>query len=320
MLLDLVALGILCLFVLMGALRGGVATVASLATLLSGYGAAVWAAGTLGEKTAAKLGLPALAGPPIAGTAAFLIAALFVGALGMLIKHWARTLRGDSPMGAANRWLGGLAGAFRGALVVLLLSWLVIWLDAARATGSFSGLEAVPNVESSSVARITEKVVAKVVSAAAGDNGVTSEIVVRFASRPGDSVRSLQAILASPQIEALQRDRLFWTLIENGAYSRAMNRASFSKIVNDVALRAHFATVGVVSSEAAIDGKVFRTEFGAVLSEVGPRVKGLSEDPELQKLARDPEITSLLESGDALGLMRHDGIQRLASRVASGGS
>ena len=47
MLLDLIALSILALFVLMGALRGGLASFTGLATLLLSYWAAVWAAGPL---------------------------------------------------------------------------------------------------------------------------------------------------------------------------------------------------------------------------------------------------------------------------------
>ena len=315
MLLDLASGMILALFTLMGALRGGLASFASLATLLLSYAAAVWAAGRLGESVSSKRGLPSFLGPVAAGTAAFVATALLAGVVGAVVKREAKSLRGDSRVGTVNRWLGGFFGAVRGGLIVLLLAWLAIWLDAARETGSFAGLEAAPEIDSSATARLTEQVVHAVVSSAM-EEGTTSDVVARFASRPGTSVRSLQALLSDPRIEALQQDRFFWTLVEHGAYQRAMNQRSFREIAHDERLRTRFADLGVISSDAAVDPGRFRSELGPVFRDVGPKLKGLAEDPDLQRLARDPEIASLLESGDTLALIRHPGIQSLAAKVA----
>jgi uncharacterized membrane protein required for colicin V production len=317
MVLDLIALAILGFFVLMGALRGGVASGMGLLTLVLSYGGAVWAAQSLGGATSEKLGISPLLGPALAGTAGFLATAIFVGVIGSLVRRWAEGLRGDSRMGVANRWLGGVFGFVRGTLVVVLISWLVIWLDAARETGAFDGLDAVPDIQISSAAKITQKVVETTVSAAFGGDDATGDVVARLASRPGPAVSSLQAILADRRIEELQRDSFFWTLIENGAYDRAMNRRSFQQIVRSNDLRRKFADVGVVSEAAVDDEQAFQQRFGEVLAEVGPRVKGLANDPEIARLAQDPEVMSMLESGDTLGLFRHEGIQRLASKVST---
>ena len=96
------------------------------------------------------------------------------------------------------------------------------------------------------------------------------------------------------------------------------NRSSFYRIAHDPGLRAHLADLGLVSAAAAGDSKRFRDEVREVLDEVGPRIKGLRNDPELQRLARDPEIHGLLESGDTLGLLTHPDIQALASRLSEG--
>jgi uncharacterized membrane protein required for colicin V production len=317
MLLDLIAFSILALFTLMGALRGGLASFTGLAALLLSYWAAVWAAGSLGDSVSARLGLPPFLGPVAAGTAAFLATALLVGVLGAVVKREVSSLRGDAEMGPVSRWIGGFCGAARGGLIVLLLAWLAIWLDAARETGSFAGLEAAPRIDSSSTAKLTEKVVHAAVRAAM-DDGTSSAVVARFASRPGASVRSLQELLSDRRIETLQQDRFFWALVENGAFQRAMNQRSFREIAYDERLRTRFADLGVISPLAAADAAEFRNELGPVLREVGPKLKGLAEDPELQRLARDPQIQSLLESGDTLALMRHPGIQSLASRVSGG--
>ncbi len=317
MVLDLIALWILGFFVLMGALRGGVASAMGLLTLVSSYAGAVWAARNLGGVVADKLGVSPLLAPALAGIAGFLSTAIVVGALAAFVRRWAKSLRGDSRTGVFNRWMGGFFGAVRGGLVVLLISWLVIWLDAARETGSFAGLDAVPDIKISTAAKVTQKVVEKTVSAALDEDSTTADVVARLASRPGKAVKSLQTILADRRIEALQRDRLFWTLIENGAYTRAMNRGSFQAIARDDDLRARFADVGVVPAEAADDPNVFRERFAEVLAEVGPRVKGLVNDPELQRLAQDPEVMSMLESGDTLGLFRHEGIQKLVAKASA---
>jgi membrane protein required for colicin V production len=320
MLLDLIALAILGLFVLMGALRGGVASGMSLLTLVLSYAAAVWAAQSLGEPVSQNLGVSPLYGPAIAGTGAFLGTAISVGLLGRLIRKSAAGLRGNSRLGIANRWLGGFFGFIRGGLVVLLVSWLVIWLDAARETGAFDGLDAVPDIRISSAAKITEKVVESAVSAAMGGDNAAADVVARLASKPGSAVKSLQGILDDRRIEALQRDRFFWTLIENGAYSRAMNRRTFQDIARSDDMRRKFADVGVVPTEAAEDPAVFQEHFGVVLSQVGPKLKGIVNDPEILRLAEDPEIIAMLENGDTLGLVRHEGVQRLVAKVSASGS
>ena len=316
MLLDVVALAILGLFVLMGALRGGVASLMSLVTLVLSYVAAVWGAQTFGAPLGDAMGNRPLLGTVIAGSAAFFGTAICVGLTGMLIRKWAEGLRGDSPMSVANRWLGGFFGFVRGSLVVLLVSWLVIWLDAARESGAFAGLDAVPDIRVSSAAKVTEKVVEKAVSAAMDGDETTSDVVARLASKPAVAVKSLQAILADRRIEQLQSDRFFWTLIENGSYHRAMNRRSFQDIARSDDMRQKFADVGVVSADAAADPRVFKEAVGEVLAQVGPKLKGLVNDPEMERLANDPEILALLESGDTLGLVRNAKIQKLVARVS----
>ncbi len=317
MALDLLALAILAFFALMGALRGGVASALGLITLIAAYGGAVWSAQNLGTPLAEKTGLSPLLAPVLAGTVGFFATALVVGGIGAVVRHAADRLRGDSSLGAANRWAGGLIGALRGALVVVLISYLVIWLDAAKQSGAFQGLDAVPDIRISSAAKVTEKLVEKTVSAAVDADGTTAQVVGRLASRPGVAVQSIQAILSDGRVEALQQDRFFWTLVENGAYERAMNRRSFQAISRSPDMRARFADVGVVSAGSVEDAAEFEARMGEVLAEVGPRVKGLVNDPDLQALARDPEVLSMLESGDTLGLVRHEGIRDLVAKVSN---
>jgi membrane protein required for colicin V production len=316
MALDLIALAILAFFGFVGALRGGVSSAMGLLTLVLSYAAAVWAAQNLGDTMTERLGTSPLFGPALAGTGGFLATAVVVGTLGSLVRRSVDRTRADSGLSSANRWLGGVFGLVRGTLVVVLISWLVIWLDAARQSGAFEGLAAVPDIQRSSAAKATQTVVEKTVAAALDDDA-SSDVVARLAARPGPAVRSLQEILADRRIEELQRDRFFWTLIENGAYDRALRRRSFQDIARSQDLRAKLADVGVIGPEEVADPRRFEERFGQVLAEVGPRLKGIMEDPDLARLAQDPEITSLLEAGDTLGLVRHEGIQRLVAKVSS---
>jgi uncharacterized membrane protein required for colicin V production len=317
MTLDLIALAILAAFAGIGALRGGVASAMGLVTLVASYAAAVWAAQSLGTPLAEKTGMSPLLAPVLAGTATFFGTAVVVGGLGALVRHGANRMRGDAPMGAASRWAGAAIGLVRGSLVVVLVSYGVIWLDAARQSGAFEGLEAVPDIRISSAAKVTEKLVEKTVSATVDSDPTTADVIARLAARPGVAVKSIQAILSDRRIEALQQDRFFWTLVENGAYRRAMTRDSFRAISRDPEMRARFADVGVVDASAVADARVFEERFAEVLGEVGPRVKGLANDPDLQALASDPQVTAMLENGDTLGLFQHEGIQDLVAKVTS---
>lgn len=317
MVLDLVALSILAVFGLVGALRGGVASASSLLTLIASYAAAVWAAQNLGGPVAEKTDLSPIFAPLVAGSVAFLCAAVLVGGLAALIRRVAEGPRGDPPLGLGSRWAGAVLGVVRGALVVVLVSYLAIWLDAARQTGAFEGLEALPDLRMSSAAKATEKLVETTVSAAVDADDATAAVVARLAARPALAVRNLQEILADPRTEALQQDRFFWTLIENGAYERAMNRSSFRDLSRDREMRERFSRLGVVDAAAVEDAALFEERFREVLAEVGPRLKGLVDDPDLQRLAQDPEVLALLESGDTLGLVRHEGVQALVAKVSA---
>ena len=74
---------------------------------------------------------------------------------------------------------------------------------------------------------------------------------------------------------------------------------------------------GLVPQAAADDVRQFRDEMANVLREVGPRIRHLKNDPELQALAEDPEVIGILQSGDTLALLQHPGFRKLVDRVTS---
>jgi len=319
MALDLLAIGLLLAFSAFGAWRGGVASGAGVVTLVVAYTAGVIGAQQLGATAGARLGGAAMLGPVVAGTAAFVLAFLVCGIAAKILQRWDRGRLGDEPRTACDRLAGALFGAVRGALVVLLLSIGITWLDAARDMGVLPGLEAVPDAERSAVGEATSRMVEGAVTAALGDgeDSAGARVMARVAARPGVALESFRSVMEDPRVQGLQQDKMFWVLVENGAGERAINQASFYSIVHDERMRAQLADLGLVSPEAAADPAVFKQTMARTLSDVGPMIGRLRNDPELQQLALDPEIQALLQSGDTMALVTRPEIQRIVSRVTS---
>ncbi|MCP5041506.1 MAG: CvpA family protein [bacterium] len=321
MLLDTILFCILAAFIAVGAWRGALASGTSVVTLLLAYGGAIICAQHLAGPLAGRLAIAEFYAAAVAGTLGFVGTFVLAGLLGSLLRSWDRSRLGEDSRGPLDRAVGGVFGGLRGSLVVLLLSWLVIWLDAGRDLGAIEGVEQLPQTEDSRVANVTRAAVAEVVGLALVENGETAEpgarLMAQLASNPGRALSGFRDLLADPKIGELQRDKLFWTLIENGASERALNRLSFYQVSHDDPMRGRLADLGIVSDEARNDVEAFRDEARAVFDEVGPKLKGLREDPELQQLAHNPEIVSLLENGDTLALLNRPEIQSIVERIAN---
>ena len=83
--LDLIALGVLAYFVVLGTTRGTLASVLRIGSLLCAYGAAIVLAPKLGETVASQLQVPRLLGVGIAGAGVWISA--YLGAL-RHVKNW----------------------------------------------------------------------------------------------------------------------------------------------------------------------------------------------------------------------------------------
>jgi len=318
MLLDSIALGLLLLFVLIGGWRGSLASGAGLFSLALAYLAAILSADSLGPVVAARTGLPAMFGPVAAGCLAFAVTYPACGLLAALLQYRERKKRDGFPRSWPDRFGGAFFGALRGGFVVLLLTLLVGWLDAARDLGVLAGLESTPDTEDSRASWVAGELVESVVEAAISgeDDAPAARVVARMVARPQASLGTIQSLIEDDRFHRLQRDELFWTLVENGAGDRAINQSSFYNVVADPDMRQKLAGLGLVSEEAAADPELFRHVMAAMLSELGPRLKGLRDDPELYQLAEDPEIIQALESGNTFALLTHPGVQRVVARAA----
>jgi len=311
--LDIVTLVILAGFSVAGLLRGVLVTGMGLLSLLVAYTVAFVCAKAFGAEVAARFELNDLLGPPLVGAVSFLAAYFAMGLLTTLLKRREQRRR-TGPRSARDRFLGASLGLVRGGLVVVLLCVMAIWLDALRSTGR---AEFLPAVSGSRAVAVTGDVVEAGVAAALSDAGPGARVAARLVARPATSLVDLQTVLENPHIGRLQRDSLFWTYVESGAVDAALNRGSFIDVLHDRDLQEGFAALGVIERDAVGDPNAIRELAERALREIGPRIRGLREDPELARLMSDPEILSLVESGDTLSLLAHSGFRSFVSNVAS---
>jgi uncharacterized membrane protein required for colicin V production len=309
--LDILALLLLGIFAGLGARRGGLASGLSLLSLAVAYGAAIVCASRFGPVAGELMGFPAWAGIPVAGALGFIVAFLLMALLSSSLRQLERR-RWDGSRSARDRFVGASFGLVRGTVVVLLVSYLALWMDALRTTGTVDGL---PELGSSAAAAVTGSVVEAGMQAAVSDTGSGGRMVARVAARPGPALADLQAVLEHPGIAELRSDPLFWSHLEHGSVDAALNRGSFQRLARDASLRSQLAGLGLVAQEAAEDPRVFRSSVAEVFREVGPRLRGLRQDPALQELMQDPEVVAAVQSGDHLTLMTHPGFRAVVARA-----
>ena len=310
--LDLIGLAILAVFMVMGLLRGTLASLLRIVSLVIAYGAAIWAGPALGPAAAERMSLPSFLGAPIAGSLAFLATYTVLGIGSKLLQSWERRRREGEERSGADRVGGALLGAVQGAFIVLLIGWLGLWIDAGQASGS---LEFVPDTSGSALTRVSQVVVETGANVMVDDDEPGARMGVNMVARPKETMAGLQRLFSNPRIQGLQNDRLFWSYVESGALDAALNQGSFLGIAYDDTLRKELAQVGLIKDYAAADPRLFRAEVKDVLEQVGPRIRGLKNDPAVKQLLSDPEVVAALQGKDHLALLQNPAFRDLVARV-----
>jgi uncharacterized membrane protein required for colicin V production len=302
--IDLAGVGLLGVFVGIGAMRGFVAGLLGVLALIAAYALAYLAATSLGDPLAASLGIEPLLGGALAGSVAFVLAYLLLSIVsGIWLRRRRRRSKGISP---GDRMGGALLGGAQGALVAVLVYWL---FGQAQASGLF-GERQQPSVlvqASQSVIQTGAEV------ALGGQDG--NPLAARVLADPVGTANQVQAVLETPAMSELQGDELFWQYVSSGAIDAALNQASFMRAANDAELRKRIVDLGVMPEEARSDPRVFREASRDALEQVAPRLQAIRDDPALPALAADPEVRRALETGDVLSLASHPGIRELVSRA-----
>jgi uncharacterized membrane protein required for colicin V production len=319
--LDLLALGVLAVFVLLGAWRGALATALGIAGLVFGYAAAIFVGPIWGPALANALGAPPFLAIPIGGAAAFAAVVALLAVASRVAAAAEKARRGAAPRGAGDRALGAAFGALRGGFVVLLLGWMGLWLEAlqgfqagAHASDAAGGAAA----PGSRVSALAQDAVERGASAFLGTDEAEGRVAARVLARPAETFAGLQGLLESPRIATLRDDTAFWDALEAGDVNAALARGSFRSLAYDAGLRRDLAALGLVDAASAGDPKRAEQELRDVLLRVAPRLEGLRSDPELLALLQDAQVRAALERGEHWSLLQHPGFQRLVTRIASG--
>ncbi len=311
MLFDVLALGILAIFVALGAYRGALAGFLRVATLFAAYAAGLFVAAKLASLVALLTGSSRLTAGAMAGSGAFLVVYV-VGSVGSALAiRSERANRDDMPRSAFDRCGGAFFGAGQAALALLLLGVLGSFLDAAHSAGLPQGSASAGN---SYLVGSARRVVAAGVTAAVG-KGPGGTLAAKLASNPGSAVLSTQQLLSHPRVAALQEDALFWQYLSTGEVDLALMRGSFVAIVHDQELRGQLADLGLVDERARSDADAFRNQVRATLIEVAPRIQAIRNDPALAELAAKPEIQDAIKSGNTFALLAHRDFRKLVDRA-----
>jgi len=196
----------------------------------------------------------------------------------------------------------------------MMVVYLAMWLDALRATGSAA---VVPEIGESFAAEVTGGVVEGALASTVDTADPAARFVTRFASHPALAAGELQGLLDDPSFVRLRADTRSWNDVEAGNVRAALQRNSFTALAEDAQVRHQAARLGLVSEDAANDADAFRQSIAAVFEQIGPRLRGLRDDPAVQELLADPEVVARLQSGDTLGLLTHPKFRELVARISA---
>ncbi len=315
--LDVLAFGALAGLSALGLVRGTLATALRIASLIGAYAAAVAGSTALAPFAAEQLNVPEVLGMAAAGSATFTVTWLGLGLLSKLITGWEKRRRRGAPRSAGDRAGGALLGALQGAIVVVLIGWLGLWMQAGRSGGA---LESLPDTTGARVPFLTQTVVEKGAAAVLSEDDTAARAVIRAAVRPAETISNVSDLANGPRMRTLQRDKLFWNYVEHGAIDAALNRGSFLGAAYDASFRQQLFELGLINGAAAADARLFRNKAREALLAVSPRIRGLREDPELSGLMDDPVIAEAIASGDTMALLTNAKFRRVLRHILDGPS
>ncbi len=310
--IDLAALLLLAVFGALGAWRGALMSGFRLLALVAGYALAAHAAVVSGPRVAEALDVAPWVAAPLAAIGAFVASQVLFAVVGLGLRSFDRRRLAEGVRSGLDRLLGAAFGLVRGGAVVLLVGWLLLFVDALRVTGAAEDL---PDLSGAVLPRLSGGVAEGAAGLVLGDEDPGSRVVARMAGRPAETAERLQGVLEHPRFEALQRDARFWSHLERGEVEAALSRPSLQHLSQDRRLREDLGALGMIDGRAAASPRAFRDALGEGLREVAPRLQRLRSDPEAQRLLEDGEVRDLLEAGDLAALLAREDFRDLVSRM-----
>jgi hypothetical protein len=306
---TILGIAVLGVFVGVGAMRGFLAGVLSVATLVLSYLAAFGASVKLGAGLAAATGLGVVVAGALAGGLAFAVTAVVLGLLASFLRRRERESRGEYPRSLGDRAGGALVGALQGGLVVLFLLW-------AAAQARQSGLLGEGTDAPGALTRASQKVIRSGAQAVIGEQ-TGGKLAANLIADPAGTLHEMENVMATPAMRELQDDQLFWQYLSTGAVDSALNRSSFLRTAYDETLRNRIVDLGLMSEEARTSPQAFQAGTREVMEQIAPRLEQIRDDPALQSLAADPEVQRALAEGNPIPLLRRPEFRDVLMRALS---
>jgi uncharacterized membrane protein required for colicin V production len=228
--LDMIILGLLALFGVMGILSGAVKQLAHWAGLILGFCAARPLASALAPLAARSLGWP----PVLLNVILSCLLFLLLSAVGAALTHLliARFLRGHEN-GAGNRALGFILGAGKAAagIFVALSALLFFEKPLAQAAGAFDS----QTKDSVAVAfvRAHNLFASLHLPALSGIRGILEAMKDPQAAQALLNDPSLKALLDDPRLKALLTDPAIKKAMESGDLAPLRDSAKVKELLND---------------------------------------------------------------------------------------
>lgn len=156
----------------------------------------------------------------------------------------------------------------------------------------------------------------------AGADAMTTELAVRFAAKPAETLNKMRALSESPALQAfltssdvkqsIQADNLP-ELIESQAYRTLIKEPVLAEI-RELALQEVGSQADRNLSAETNPADIY---LASRITHLWQVMQGVRSDPEIQRMLQDPEIQQLLERKDIPGLMANPKARALISQVLS---
>ena len=297
---------VILLFAWRGFRGGFIKSLGRVFTVLAGYAATIFFSGPLSAWVEMQFGWH--------GVVAFIGASLFLflaaGLAVMLI--FALLLRYLFP-GDDISTTSALSGSFVGALVGVLLAFVIVWSFAfVRDMMPSASTGTTASKHSSGVETLANRLAGSAVSAAMNAGSATPEVAHLsgvLAASAAEVTQRTQRLMKSPEFQTLIQDPRNHRVLDSGNPKLVQQLPSFR------ALAANPDLLVLAEMAGLADSGDLEAELARQLTDTWGRAQQVKNDPRVQAILTDPEFRAALDSGNPVDLLSNRQLLELADII-----
>ncbi len=297
---------VILLFAWRGFRGGFIKSLGRVFTLLAGYAAAILFGGPLSAWVEMLFGWHRVVAFIGASLTLFLAAGLAVMLLFALLRRY--LFPGDDISTAS-----AIGGGFVGALVGVLLAFVIVWSFAlVRDTMPSATAETTAGENSSGIEALAGRMAGSAVSAAMRASSATPEVVRlggMLAASPAEAMQRTQQLTKSPEFQALMQDPRNQRVLDSG------NPALVQRLPAFRALAAHPDLLALAQMAGLADGSDLEAELARQLTDTWGHAQRTRNDPRVQAILADPGFRAALDSSNPLDLLANPQLLELADII-----